>query len=59
MAGSSFRWTGWWYFAIALGFLLLAVNRAILGERPALIVVRLVIATGFAVLSALEFRARK
>ena len=59
MDGSSFRWTAWWYFAIALGFLLLAVNRAILGERPALVGVRLVIALGFGALSALEFRARR
>jgi hypothetical protein len=59
MESRGFRWTAWWYFAIALGFFLLAINRAILGERPWLIGVRLLIAFGFAALSALEFRGRR
>jgi len=53
------RLAAWWYGAIALGFLLLAVNRAILGEKTWLIGVRLAIALGFAVLSALEFRVKR
>ena len=53
------RMVAWWYGAIAMGFLLLAVNRAILGERPWLIGVRLVIAAGFAALSTMEFRAKR
>ena len=48
------RWLGLWYDTISLGFLLLAVNRAIVGERPWLIGVRAVIAVGFALLAALE-----
>ena len=51
-------WMAWWYCAIALGFMLLAINRAILGERPWLIGLRFVIALGFGALAALEFRAK-
>jgi uncharacterized membrane protein YgaE (UPF0421/DUF939 family) len=59
MRRNSFHWVPWWYLAIALGFLLLAVNRAIVGEKPWLIGVRAVIAIGFAVLAALEFRTKR
>jgi hypothetical protein len=52
-----FRWFAWWYLAIALGFLLLAANRALVGEKLWLIGLRLVIAAGFGVLSWFEFRA--
>src|SRR5690242_18624073 len=38
------RWMAWWYSAIALGFVLLAINRAIIGEKLWLIGVRVVIA---------------
>jgi hypothetical protein len=55
MKASGFRWTAWWYAAIALGFVLLAINRAIVGEKLWLIVIRVVIATGFAILAAFEF----
>lgn len=58
MKRTRFRWTAWWYAAIALGFLLLAVNRAILGDKPWMVALRLVIASGFAILSAFEFRAK-
>ena len=53
------RWVEWWYGSIAVGFLLLALKRAILGERASLVGVRLVIAVGFGFLSWLEFRAGK
>ena len=58
MRREGFRWSAWWYAAIALGFVLLAVNRAIAGDRPWLVGLRLVIAAGFAVLAAFEFRAK-
>ena len=45
-------------WAFALGFVLLAANRAIAGDRPWLVGLRLVIAAGFAVLAAFEFRAK-
>jgi hypothetical protein len=58
MRRHGFRWVPWWYSAIALGFALLAVNRAIIGEKAWLIGLRAVIALGFAILAALEFRAK-
>ena len=47
---------GWWYISIGVGFLLLAINRLILGERPWLILIRLVIAVGFGALGYFEIR---
>ena len=52
------RWLGLWYGTISLGFVLLAVNRAIMVEKAWLIGVRAVIAIGFALLAALELRTR-
>ena len=52
------RWMAWWYLAIALGFALLAINRAIVGEKAWLIGVRVVIALGFGTLAAMEFRTK-
>jgi hypothetical protein len=52
------RWMAWWYTTIALGFALLAINRAIVGEKLWLIGVRVVIALGFAALALMEFRAK-
>jgi len=48
------RLYAWWYFTIALGFLLLAINRMLVGEKTWLIVLRLVIAAGFAALGYME-----
>jgi hypothetical protein len=48
----------WWYLTIALGFLLLAVNKALTGDKTWLIVLRFVIAAGFATLGYAEFRSR-
>jgi hypothetical protein len=53
-----FRWYGWWYLTIALGFVLLAINRAIVGERAWLVALRLIIAMGFLILAYFEFRAK-
>jgi hypothetical protein len=49
----------WWYLTVALGFVLLAVNKALTGEKTWLIVLRLVIAGGFAALGYAELRARR
>jgi hypothetical protein len=54
----SSRWMAWWYSAIALGFVLLAINRAIVGEKLWLIGVRVVIALGFGTLALMEFRTK-
>jgi hypothetical protein len=48
----------WWYLTIALGFLLLAVNKALTGEKAWLVALRFVIAAGFAALGYAEFRSR-
>jgi hypothetical protein len=37
---------------------LLAINRAIVGERAWLVALRLIIATGFLILAYFEFRAK-
>ncbi len=50
------RLFAWWYFAIAAGFVLLAINRWMLGERITLILLRLLIALGFLILGVLTWR---
>jgi hypothetical protein len=52
------RLLGWWYYSIAAGFLLLAINRWLLGERGALIWLRVGIAIGFFVLGWATLRQR-
>jgi hypothetical protein len=54
-----FPWMGWWYAAIALGFALLALQHLVTGDKFWLVGVRLIIAVGFALLAAMEFKARK
>jgi hypothetical protein len=49
----------WWYASIAVGFLLLAIRRLMVGEQLWPVAMRIVIALAFAVLSYLEFRSRK
>ena len=56
---SGFRWMAWWYAAIAVAFLLLAISRAITGEKPWLVGVRLIISAGFTILAIFEFKARR
>ena len=51
------RLYAWWYLTIALGFLLLAINKALTGEKAWLIVLRVVIAAGFAALGYAELRS--
>ena len=58
MPSSRSRIYAWWYLTIALGFLLLAINRALTGEKAWLVVLRFVIAAGFAALGYAEFRSR-
>jgi len=52
------RLFAWWYFAIAAGFVLLGINRWILGERISLIILRFVIALGFLILGVLTWRSK-
>ncbi len=51
------RLYAWWYFTIALGFLLLAINKALIGEKAWLVVLRVVIAAGFGALGYAELRS--
>ena len=41
------RWIGWWYIAIGIGFVLLAIVNIIAGGRGWLITLRFVLAGGF------------
>jgi hypothetical protein len=54
----SHRLLGWWYLAIAVGFVLLAVRSGLLGDLHWRVALRAAIAAGFAVLSWVEFRQR-
>ena len=47
----------WWYFAIAAGFVLLAINRLLVGERMWLIILRFAIAVGFLLLGYATLRS--
>ena len=49
------RWFAWWYLTIALGFALLAIYHALLGEKAWLVAIRVVVAAGFAILSIFAF----
>lgn len=50
------RWMGWWYAAIASGFVLLAIYHVLVRDVNWLITVRLVIAGGFGMLAWMELR---
>jgi hypothetical protein len=49
---------GWWYAAIGTGFLLLAVQRWLVGGLVSLILLRLLIAAGFFFLAWAERKGR-
>jgi hypothetical protein len=53
------RFYAWWYFTIAAGFVLLAVNRILIGGKPWLIALRFAIAAGFGLLAWFELRTRR
>jgi hypothetical protein len=48
----------WWYFAIAAGFVLLGINRLMVGERMWLIMLRFLIAAGFLLLGYATLRSK-
>ena len=56
MNGFQSKYWGWWYIAIGVGFLLLAIVNVMRGARLASIVARLVIAIGFELLGWMQFR---
>lgn len=49
------RMFAWWYFSIAGGMLLLALNRWLLGQRAGLIVAQLVTAVAFTIFGAMSW----
>jgi len=49
---------GWWYVAIGAGFLLLSINRILVGGSSFLIALRLLIAAGFFLLGYLELHSK-
>jgi hypothetical protein len=53
------RWLAWWYGAIALGFLLLAIDHVVMGDKAWLVAVRFVIAGGFAFLAWFEIHGKR
>jgi hypothetical protein len=53
------RWYAWWYFAIGAGFVLLAIQRFLQGERSWLVPLRVIIAGGFVLLGYWQHRASK
>ena len=52
------RFFAWWYFAIALGYTLLAINQGFISRSAWGVILRLVIAAGFAALGYMELRSR-
>ena len=49
------RMFAWWYFSIAGGFLLLAINRLLLGQRAGLVLAQFVAAAAFVLFGVLSW----
>jgi hypothetical protein len=49
------RMFAWWYFSIAGGFLLLAINRWLLGQRAGLVLAQFVAAAAFVLFGMLSW----
>lgn len=47
----------WWYFTIAGGFVLLALNRWLLGQRAGLILAQAAAAVAFALFGAISWNS--
>jgi hypothetical protein len=54
--GFQSRHWGWWYLSIGLGYLLLAIVNSLQGARLAGVILRIVVALGFAMLAGIQFR---
>jgi hypothetical protein len=52
------RWFAWWYAAIAVGFVLLAITQGLMQRGFWQVALRLLIALGFGALSVFEFQTR-
>jgi hypothetical protein len=49
------RMFAWWYFSIAAGFLLLGINRWLLGQRAGLVIAQLAAAVAFLLFGLLSW----
>jgi hypothetical protein len=49
------RMFAWWYFSIAGGFLLLGINRLLLGQRAGLVIAQLAAAAAFLLFGLLSW----
>jgi hypothetical protein len=49
------RMFAWWYFSIAGGFLLLGINRLLLGQRAGLVLAQLAAAAAFLLFGLLSW----
>jgi hypothetical protein len=54
--GFQSRHWGWWYLSIGVGYLLLAIVNSLKGARLAGVILRIVVALGFAMLAGIQFR---
>lgn len=52
------RMFAWWYFTISAGFVLLALNRLLLGQRAGLVLAQLVAALAFALFGVISWGSR-
>ena len=59
MRCNQIRWLAWWYLAIAVGFVLLAIDHMIIRDKAWLIGIRLILAAGFGLLARMEFVKRR
>lgn len=53
------RMFAWWYFSIAAGFVLLALNRWLLGQRAGLVLAQLAAALAFALFGVISWGNRQ
>jgi hypothetical protein len=51
------RMFAWWYFTIAGGFLLLAINRWLLGQRAGLVLAQFVAAAAFVLFGCMSWNS--
>ncbi len=56
LRGFESKYWGWWYVAIGVGFLLLAIVNTMRGASLAGIAIRIFIAIGFEILGLIQFR---
>lgn len=54
--GFQSRHWGWWYLSIGVGYLLLAIVNSLQHARLRGVILRIVVALGFAMLAGIQFR---